>query len=135
MPSFLDRDYSKYPEPIRETFPYVAGETCELRQAWSVYHRLFMDDQRLMAVMSERLGRLLGLVQTTTQEAMFLSIARLTDKDNRSQPKLAHRLYSPCSRERRRRGFVEIPQWQRPIRGSSPISSFLRAVAVASAGA
>jgi NTP pyrophosphatase (non-canonical NTP hydrolase) len=76
MPSFLDGDYSRYPQPIRETFPYIAGETCELRQAWSVYHRLLMDDQRLTAIMGERLGRLLGLIQTINQDAMFLSIAR-----------------------------------------------------------
>jgi len=89
MPSFLNGDYSKYPEVIRETFPYIAGETCQLRQAWAVYHRLFMDDQRLTAIMGERLGRLLGLLQTTNQDAMLLSISRLTDKDSRSQPNLS----------------------------------------------
>lgn len=89
MPAFLEGDYSKYPEAIKGTFPYVAGETCELRQAWSVYHRLFMDEQRLTEIMSQRLGPLLGLFQTMIQDAMFLSIARLTDKDNRSQPNLS----------------------------------------------
>jgi AbiU2 len=89
MPSFLNGDYSKYPEAIRETFPYIAGETCQLRQAWSVYHRLFVDDQRLTAIMGERLGRLLGFLQTTNRDAMFLSISRLTDKDSRSQPNLS----------------------------------------------
>jgi hypothetical protein len=112
MPSFLDRDYSRYPEPIRETFQYVVGETFELRQAWSVYHRLFIDDQRLMAVMSERLGRLLGLVQTATQEAMFLSIARLTDKDNRSQPNLS----VWCLKEAVR--FAKNPEFQNKVRQS-----------------
>jgi hypothetical protein len=48
-----------------------------------------MDDQRLTAIMGERLGRLLGLLQTTNQDAMFLSISRLTDKDSRGQPNLS----------------------------------------------
>ena len=43
----------------------------------------------MTGVMSQRLGRLLGLLQTMLQDAMFLSIARLTDKDNRSQPNLS----------------------------------------------
>jgi AbiU2 len=89
MPALLDGDYSKFPGVIKEMFPYVAGETCELRQAWAVYHRLFMEDQRLTVIMRQELGRLLGLFQTLLQDAMFLSIARLTDKDNRSQPNLS----------------------------------------------
>jgi AbiU2 len=89
MPTSLYGDYSKYPDAIKGIFPYIAGETCELRQKWSAYQRLFMDDQRLTAIMSERFGRLLGLFQTTIQDAMFLSIARLTDRDNRSQPNLS----------------------------------------------
>src|SRR4030095_13074195 len=44
---------------------------------------------RRTAIMDQRLGELLGLVQTVSQDAMFLSIARLTDKDNRSQPNLS----------------------------------------------
>jgi hypothetical protein len=89
MPTHLDGDYSRYPDAIKRTLPYIAGETCELRQGWSVYHRLFMENQRLTAVMSSRLGSLLGLFQDALQDGMFLSIARLTDKDNRSQPNLS----------------------------------------------
>jgi NTP pyrophosphatase (non-canonical NTP hydrolase) len=112
MPSFLDGDYSRYPEAIRGTFPYIAGETCELRQAWSVYHRLFMDDQRLTAIMGERLARLLGLVQTTIQDVMFLSIARLTEKDNRNQPNLS----VWCLEEAV--PFAENPEFQNKVRQS-----------------
>jgi len=89
MPAALNGDYTSYPEAIKETLPYIAGETCELQQAWSVYHRLFMDDARLTAIISHRLGPLLRLFQTTLQDVMFLSIARLTDKDNPSQPNLS----------------------------------------------
>jgi len=89
MPAALNGDYSKYPESIKDTFPYIAGEMCELRQAWSVYHRPFMDDRRLTAIMNQRLGPLLGLFQTMLQDVMLLSVARLTDKDNRSQPNLS----------------------------------------------
>jgi len=89
MPQSLEGDYSNYPDAIRGTFPYIAGETCQLRQAWSAYHRLFMEDRRLTGVMSQRLGRLLGLLQTMLQDAMFLSIARLTDKNSHSQPNLS----------------------------------------------
>jgi NTP pyrophosphatase (non-canonical NTP hydrolase) len=112
MPSFLDGDYSKYPQAIRQTFPYIAGETCELRQAWSVYHRLFMDDQRLTAIMGERLGRLLGLIQTINQDAMFLSIARLTDRDNRIQPNLSVWCLEDAV------PFAKSPEFQRKIRQS-----------------
>ena len=89
MPTRLDGDYSRYPDAIKETLPYIAGEACELRQAWSVYHRLFMEDRRLTDVMSQRLGRLLGLFQNILQDRMLLSIARLTDKDNQFQPNLS----------------------------------------------
>jgi hypothetical protein len=89
MPAYLNGDFSKYPDPIQGTFPYIAAETCVLRQAWAVYHRLFIEDKRLTGIMSQRLGGLLGLFQTMLQDAMLLSIARLTDKDNRSQPNLS----------------------------------------------
>ena len=112
MPSFLDGDYSRYPGAIRETFPYLAGEACELRQRWSVYHRLFIEDQRRTAIMGERLGRLLGLVQTITQDAMFLSIARLTDRDNLSQPNLS----VWCLEEAI--PFAESPGFQNKVRQS-----------------
>lgn len=89
MPAALNGDFQKYPEAIREPLSYVAGETCELRQAWAVYHRLFMEDKRLTALLSHQLGGVLGLFQTTLQDEMFLSVARLTDKDNRHQPNLS----------------------------------------------
>ena len=30
MPAFLDGDYSRFPEAIRQTSTYIAGETCEV---------------------------------------------------------------------------------------------------------
>lgn len=89
MATTLEGDYSKYPEPIREPFSRIAGETLDLRQAWLIYHRLFMDNERLTDVLSEQLGPFLGVVQTTLEDLMFLSLARLTDKDSRRQPNLS----------------------------------------------
>ena len=89
MPAHLGGDYSKYPPAIQATFPYVAGSVVELHQTWAVYHRLFMEDQALTELMSKSLGGVLGLFQTALEEAMFLSIARLTDRDNRAQSNLS----------------------------------------------
>ena len=89
MPTLLNGDYSKYPEPIREIFSCLCGETCELRQAWSVYRRLFMEDRKFTLTMRGHLGPLSGFFQTTLQDVMLLSIARLTDKDNQSQANLS----------------------------------------------
>ena len=89
MPASLDGDYSKFPSAIQDTLRYIAGETCELRQSYGVYHRLFMDDQRRTEAMSKHLGAILGLFQNMLQDEMFLSIARLTDKNNRQQPNLS----------------------------------------------
>src|SRR5438477_5145457 len=89
MATTLDGDYSKYPRAMREAFARVAGETCALRETWLIYHRLFMDDDGLTELLSERLDPLLGLFQTILADAMFLSVARLTDKETRRQPNLS----------------------------------------------
>jgi len=89
MATNLEGDYSKYPEVIRDAFPRIAGETCQLRETWLIYHRLFMDDERLTQVMSEQFGPLLGVLQTTLEDSLFLSVSRLTDKDNPRQPNLS----------------------------------------------
>jgi len=89
MVTTLDGDYSKYPAIIRGAFARVAGETCALRESWLIYHRLFMYDESLTELMSERLGPLLGVFQAILEDTMFLSIARLTDKDTRRQPNLS----------------------------------------------
>ena len=67
----------------------MAGSVVELHQTWAVYHRLFMEDQALTELMSKSLGGVLGLFQTALEEDMFLSIARLTDRDNRAQSNLS----------------------------------------------
>jgi AbiU2 len=89
MATNLEGDYSKYPEVIREAFSRIAGETCELRQTWLIYHRLFMDNEHLTQVMSEQLGPLLGVLQAALEDLLFLSVSRLTDKDNPHQPNLS----------------------------------------------
>ncbi len=89
MATTLDGDYSKFPAIIRDAFAHVAGETCALRESWLIYHRLFMHDESLTELMSERLGPLLRVFQVSLEDTMFLSIARLTDKDTRRQPNLS----------------------------------------------
>lgn len=89
MATNLEGDYSKYPEVIREAFSGIAGETCDLRQTWLIYHRLFMDDERLTQVMSEQFGPLFGVLQAALEDLLFLSVSRLTDKDNPRQPNLS----------------------------------------------
>ncbi len=82
MPATITGDYSKYPASIRAVFPYLAGETCELRQTWEVYSHLFMEKEELTEEMAERLGGVLGTFQSMLQDEMLLSITRLTDKDS-----------------------------------------------------
>ena len=89
MATDLQGDYSKYPEVIRDAFSRIAGETCELRQTWLIYHRLFMDDERLTQIMSTQFGPLLGALQAALEDLLFLSVSRLTDKDNPRQPNLS----------------------------------------------
>lgn len=91
MPSQVTGDYSRYPEVIRDSFPLIAGEVCELRQAWEVYHRLFMDDRGRTELLAKELGPLLGILQNLLQDELFLAIGRLTDKSNR-QPNLSLKL-------------------------------------------
>jgi len=89
MATRLEGDYSNFPEAIRESFSRVAGETCALRETWLIYHRLFMDDERLTEVLSEQFGPLLGVLQNTLEDLLFLSISRLTDKNTARQPNLS----------------------------------------------
>ena len=80
MTTTIEGDYSKYPVSIREVFPHLAGEACELRQSWVVYSHLFMEKKEFTDAMAERLGGVLVMFQSLLQDAIFLSIARLTDK-------------------------------------------------------
>src|ERR1043166_975485 len=89
MAAHLEGDYSKYPEVIRAPFSRIAGETCDLRQTWLIYHRLFMDNERLTDIMNEQFGPLLGVFQTALEDLLFLSVSRLTDKENPHQPNLS----------------------------------------------
>jgi hypothetical protein len=85
MPSTVSGDFSKYPPSIREVFPILFGESCELRQAYDVYFYLFMAKKERTEVMADRLGGVLGIFQNLLQDEIFLSIARLTDKHSSAQ--------------------------------------------------
>lgn len=89
MPSEITGDYSKYPESIRNIFPYVTGEVCELRSSCTVYKELFMQERALTEKMSGYLGPLLGAFQNMLEDQLFLLVSRLTDKDNRSNKNLS----------------------------------------------
>src|SRR2546430_5067602 len=89
MATTLEGDYNKYPATIREAFSRVAGETLALRETWAIYHRLFMEDERRTEIMSDKLGPLLGVLQSSLEDLLFLSVSRLTDKDTHHQPNLS----------------------------------------------
>ena len=89
MPSTVSGDFSNFPLSIREIFPMVYGEACELRQAYDVYFYLFMAKEKRTVTMGEKLGGVLGMFQSLLQDEIFLSIARLTDKDSRAQKNLS----------------------------------------------
>ena len=89
MPAKVTADYSKYPASIRDVMPYVEGEVTELRDCWQIYHFLFMDNQQKTTFLAERFGPLLAILQNLLGEQMILSIARLTDKDSKTQRNLS----------------------------------------------
>ena len=89
MTATIEGDYSKYPISIREVFPLLEGAACELRDSWEVYSHLFMEKKEFTDAMEERLGGVLRVFQSLLQDEMFLSIARLTDKDSRAQTNLS----------------------------------------------
>ena len=64
MTTTIEGDYSKYPVSIREVFPHLAGEACELRQSWVVYSHLFMEKKEFTDAMAERLGGVLVMFQS-----------------------------------------------------------------------
>jgi len=68
MPAIVTGDYSEYPEPIREVFPYIYGEACEIRSNWQVYHHLFMCSQDRTDQLGRHLGPLLGIFQAQIEE-------------------------------------------------------------------
>jgi hypothetical protein len=86
---FLEGDYAKYPESIREAFPRLAGEVCDLRVYWATYSRLFMEKIEFADAMEKGLGEMLRVFQALLEENMFLSISRLTEKDSRAQANLS----------------------------------------------
>src|SRR5438132_1119133 len=114
MATNLEGDYSKYPEVTREAFSRIAGETCDLRQTWLIYHRLFMDDERLTQVMSEQFGPLFGVLQAALEDLLFLSVSRLTDKDNPRQPNLSvWTLKARAYDILREKGTIAPGEWRR----------------------
>jgi hypothetical protein len=89
MPAKVNADYSQFPISIRDVMPYVDGEVTELRNYWQIYHFLFMDKEQKTNFFGERFGPLLGVLQNLLGAQMILTIARLTDKDSRSQRNLS----------------------------------------------
>jgi hypothetical protein len=89
MPSNVSGDFSKFPLSIQKIFPMICGEACELRTAYDVYFYLFMAKEERTVTMGEKLGGVLGMFQSLLQDEIFLSIARLTDKDSRGQKNLS----------------------------------------------
>jgi hypothetical protein len=98
MPTKLQGDYSRFPSVIREAFPYIQGEVCELRQALEVYYDLFVNDPERTQFFAEAMDPLLGLFQNLLQDELFLAIARLTDKDSRAQANLSLWTLVPAAR-------------------------------------
>lgn len=98
MPSKVAGDYSQYPEPLRELFPYLCGEACDLRTSWSVYTRLFMSTPERTQVLGEQLGGLLGVFQNQLQDEMFIGIGRLFDRDRAGQKNLTFWTLVDCCR-------------------------------------
>jgi len=88
MPTKVTGDYSKLPAEIREVFPYLYGEACELRTSWTVYEHLFMANEVRTKLLSEVLGPFLGRFQNLLQDEMFIAIGRMTDPDTRAQKNL-----------------------------------------------
>ncbi len=89
MPATLSGDYTKYPESIRKVIPLIAGEVCILRQAWTVYSRLFMEHKPRTEAFVRCAGELLGVLQTLLQDQMLLSVSRLTDRDTKDRANLS----------------------------------------------
>ncbi|MBC7369342.1 MAG: hypothetical protein H7343_21450 [Undibacterium sp.] len=88
MPTKMTGDFSAYPEVLRDVIPYLVGETCELRSSWQTYKHLFMTSAARTEILGKRLGGLLGVFQNLVQDDMFVSVARLTDKDSKQQKNL-----------------------------------------------
>jgi len=84
----MQGDFSQYPSPIKEIYPYFFGEVCELHSQWQVYHHLFMDKKARTEQFGRYLGGIAGYYQSFLQDEMILTIGRLTDPDNPSQQNL-----------------------------------------------
>lgn len=56
---------------------------------YQTYHRLFMEDERFTQDMDKHLKGLLGVFQALLQDEIFISLARLTDKDSSAQENLS----------------------------------------------
>ena len=89
MAAELEGDFSRYPISIRKIFPIVAGEVAELRNYWVVFHYIFADNEKRLAVFSERLGPLLWIFQNLLEIEFVHQIGRLTDKDSKIQKNLS----------------------------------------------
>lgn len=89
MPTLMQGDFSAYPSPVREIYPYILGEVCELHALWESYRHLFMDDAVRTQQFGMHLGGVGGYFQALLQDEMLLSICRLTDKGGVVQQNLS----------------------------------------------
>lgn len=89
----IEGDYSKLPEPIREIFKLLEEHVLELHEGYGVYRHLFMKSEQKTETLAAYTGATLAWFQNLLQDAICLQIAKLFDKDNRSQPNLSiHKL-------------------------------------------
>lgn len=84
----MQGDFSRYPSPIREIFPYIYGEVTELHALWQTYHHLFMESEARTNSFGKYLGGIAGYFQSLLQDELILAIVRLTDRDSLSQKNL-----------------------------------------------
>lgn len=89
MPSIVTGDFSEYPQPIKEVFPYIYGEVCEARSNWEIYQHFFMSNEDRTCQLGEYLGPVIGMFQYQTEENLIFSIRRLLDRDTRGQRNLS----------------------------------------------
>ncbi|HEV2696142.1 MAG TPA: hypothetical protein VG347_24855 [Verrucomicrobiae bacterium] len=70
------------PEPIRDIFPHLEGELCDLYSRLNVFKRLFSEKKERTDFLASQLDPLLAMFQTLLWESIILSVAKLTDVDN-----------------------------------------------------
>jgi hypothetical protein len=89
MRAEIQGDYSRYPRAIQKPMQCLEGEIIGLREAWEIFHHLFMDEESRTKFLCEHFGGTLGAFQGLLLDDLFLCIARLTDRNSRQQENLS----------------------------------------------